>query len=83
MLGSPPLTRELPNAIVPFANIAGITPAYAGTTSTEYPTETVTQDHPRLRGNYAVAANNIGEYPGITPAYAGTTRLPSKVKDVL
>ena len=51
-MGSPPLTRELPNLCGNTLNNRRITPAYAGTTIPQTDKHLKSQDHPRLRGNY-------------------------------
>ena len=58
MSGSPPLTRELPDASVDACSALGITPAYAGTTHLQISELLQQRDHPRLRGNYL---NDNGE----------------------
>ena len=50
--GSPPLTRELRHSFIDYHFATRITPAYAGTTSHSYVPASISQDHPRLRGNY-------------------------------
>ena len=51
--GSPPHTREhWPEPEAVFV-VFGITPAYAGTLFTDIAPFSVTQDHPRIRGNTA------------------------------
>ena len=49
-LGSPPLTRERPNAILTEVVPIGITPAYAGKTTPDEIAVEKKKDHPRLRG---------------------------------
>ena len=52
-LGSPPLTRELPNSNINSNDITRITPAHAGTTDSGLTIWHNYEDHPRSRGNYS------------------------------
>ena len=51
-LGSPPLTRGIPNQAQKSYVGSRITPAYAGNTPDEHVEGMATEDHPRLRGEY-------------------------------
>ena len=66
-IGSPPLTRELHIYGKRNFDCSRITPAYAGTTKSVNNVQVTGQDHPRLRGNYAVtlftAIVNAGSPP--------------------
>ena len=65
--GSPPLTRELQyQQSVELQNI-GITPAYAGTTTSVVRGKAENQDHPRLRGNYQMRAISAWSSMGSPP----------------
>ena len=67
ILGSPPLTRELRYLDLVLVLVSGITPAYAGTTAIQSGSGGYGQDHPRLRGNYAVGHFFKREISGSPP----------------
>ena len=50
--GSPPLTRGPLKCRCHCLDVAGITPAYAGTTTTGFRPACTPSDHPRLRGDH-------------------------------
>ena len=52
-MGSPPHTRGIPVIVASLEAIARITPAYAGNTSSSSLVTNGTEDHPRIRGEYA------------------------------
>ena len=51
-LGSPPLARGILNFHNPYVSSPRITPACAGNTMEEFYKQNMTEDHPRLRGEY-------------------------------
>ena len=51
-LGSSPHTRGAPAAVPDVALVAGIIPAYAGSTGSVWPSSTPRRDHPRIRGEH-------------------------------
>ena len=51
-IGSPPLTRVLQGFCLYLYNLSGITPAYAGITTSSHFNTFNSWDHPRLRGYY-------------------------------
>ena len=50
--GSPPLARGILNFHNPYVSSPRITPACAGNTMEEFYKQNMTEDHPRLRGEY-------------------------------
>ena len=52
--GSPPLTRGPPCKVSTDCLVAGITPAYAGTTISMQESNGFSRDHPRLRGDHCL-----------------------------
>ena len=56
LLGSPPLARGVPSISHPYSGISGITPACAGSTIIRRLRSGARRDHPRLRGEYNLAA---------------------------
>ena len=65
--------REIRRKNGGISTIIGITPAYAGNTTTHLVYPFRAWDHPRLCGKYAVTFLALISALGITPAYAGNT----------
>ena len=74
-LGSPPPMRGKATRHIRAIDTVGITPAYAGKSTTPVQTARGTWDHPRLCGEKFVGTINRILPPGITPAYAGKSVL--------
>ena len=71
--GSPPLTRGTHLIKQAADRAGGITPAYAGNTTTSYFVFNPREDHPRLRGEHFTLKVDDSNSTRITPAYAGNT----------
>ena len=69
--GSPPLTRGIPISGDCLSVRVGITPAYAGNTTTYGFLEIVAEDHPRLRGEYCQTSAHQRFLAGSPPLTRG------------
>ena len=74
-LGSPPLARGVRTTRQTAKNGVGITPACAGSTSALYCCHKLTQDHPRLRGEYNTSAKASITMKGSPPLARGVLSL--------
>ena len=72
MQGSPPPTRGTQFIHGVDTGGFGITPAYAGNTSTSLFAYSVIWDHPRLRGEHLYALKEQGAIAGSPPPTRGT-----------
>ena len=70
-LGSPPLARGIRTNDNSESLYARITPACAGNTATSTYGDTISWDHPRLRGEYAVSARKKEKGLGSPPLARG------------
>ena len=71
LLGSPPLTRGLRKTTSHTYGPCRITPAYAGTTNQLAVVRVVSEDHPRLRGDYSFSRDSSGSQGGSPPLTRG------------
>ena len=69
--GSPPPTRGALYGIPLFRDTLGITPAYAGSTSSPSSERSPQEDHPRLRGEHRCPASTSGTLGGSPPPTRG------------
>ena len=69
--GSPPLARGILTNSIIHPLLPGITPACAGNTDEELDIQTLTRDHPRLRGEYQTLTSFISEHKGSPPLARG------------
>ena len=74
--GSPPLTRGKVPLERLYYTTFGITPAYAGKSSSKFTSTHVLKDHPRLRGEKPEIIKLPPKNIRITPAYAGKSSVP-------
>ena len=72
--GSSPLARGARGGVELFGHIAGIIPACAGSTRTPCEASLPARDHPRLRGEHAVAHHPRVPDPGSSPLARGALR---------
>ena len=83
--GSPPLTRGPPCKVSTDCLVAGITPAYAGTTISMQESNGFSRDHPRLRGDHclftSVSLAPLGS-PPLTRGPRGIIGLFSKLSRI-
>ena len=75
IIGSPPLTRGPLVVAAASPDGPGITPAYAGTTSTIWRNRSSPRDHPRLRGDHQRRYHQRSLFGGSPPLTRGP--LPS------
>ena len=73
--GSPPLTRGIPISGDCLSVRVGITPAYAGNTTTYGFLEIVAEDHPRLRGEYCQTSAHQRFLAGSPPLTRGILKI--------
>ena len=69
--GSPPLARGVPNVIRWIGWEIRITPACAGSTAVSIGSKCLSQDHPRLRGEYSACAKPLLRFWGSPPLARG------------
>ena len=74
--GSSPHTRGARCAQVDFAHVAGIIPAYAGSTRGASPTPWSKADHPRIRGEHARGCGLARRRRGSSPHTRGARGCP-------
>ena len=72
--GSSPHTRGALHLMGLEGENYGIIPAYAGSTRRSSRVSEARRDHPRIRGEHAHGAGQLGLHDGIIPAYAGSTK---------
>ena len=82
-MGSSPHTRGARYACNRYVDMAGIIPAYAGSTTPRRACRCSRWDHPRIRGEHHHARARHHGRRGIIPAYAGstTTLVPGTMAD--
>ena len=74
-LGSPPHTRGTLLNTISLGGISGITPAYAGNTTTCMYRKFYYWDHPRLRGEHLFAKSCLDIFTGSPPLTRGTQNV--------
>ena len=74
---SSPHTRGAPLDPLRALAVCRIIPAYAGSTYISGPITGLPEDHPRIRGEHALAAGGDDGLGRIIPAYAGSTSSPA------
>ena len=77
--GSPPLARGVLQCIKDSSCVAGITPACAGSTGIFVLFILLSEDHPRLRGEYRVGDDRQTAHLGSPPLARGVRRWRNKV----
>ena len=70
-LGSSPHTRGAPDGRRVVCVVAGIIPAYAGSTGSTPPTDERRKDHPRIRGEHHQKTDDNGVADGSSPHTRG------------
>ena len=74
LMGSSPHTRGALASRCRTTALAGIIPAYAGSTRTSPPASSTRGDHPRIRGEHSRSSPNHGPSPGSSPHTRGARR---------
>ena len=82
-IGSPPLMRGPRSRLIAIVLVAGITPAYAGTTFISDDVRRLPRDHPRLCGDHPGYAGGVHSTRGSPPLMRGPHIHPPHIEHCL